>query len=92
MIFGTNPKPLYRRRREEFREMITQQGEESVTGGAWFCVRMPGQGGSGALAWFMRTGGSFTVNQVQMCWKGEGKIRATFPNHNWARPPPASHH
>ena len=31
------------------------------------------QGGSGALARFMRTGDSFTVNQVQMCWEGEGE-------------------
>lgn len=32
------------------------------------------QGGSGALARFMRTGDSFTVNQVQMCWEGEGEL------------------
>lgn len=46
--------------------------------GAW--------GGSGALAWFMRTGDSFTVNQVQMCRERVERIRATFTNHSWARP------
>lgn len=61
--------------------------ERAEQGGAWVCVPVPGQEGNGAQAGFMRTGDSFTVNQLQMCWGGVGRgIRATFPNRNWARP------
>lgn len=52
-----------------------------------------GQGGSGALTRFMRTGDSFTVNQVQMCWEGEGESgphSQTAVGPALLRPPPPS--
>lgn len=60
-----------------------------------FVLRCPaarGLGESGVLAWFMRTGDSFTVNQVQMCREGCGGGGNQGHIHKPQLSPPSSCH
>lgn len=83
-------KSLRSSKEGEGREEPVERAEQ---GGDWVCVPVPGQEGNGAQARFMRTGDSFTVNQLQMCWVGWGG--GLGPHSQTAAgpaPPSASHH